>query len=49
MKTAKREYLELCMKQSVNWLKACVLSPSKGMSKMHVKLLHIAIRNKTGI
>ena len=49
MKTAKRKYLELCMQQSVNWLKASALSPSKGMSKMHVKLIHIAIRNKTGI
>lgn len=49
MKTAKREYLELCMKQSVNWLKMSVVSPSKGMGKMHIALHYIAIRNKTGI
>jgi len=48
MKTAKREYLDLCMKQSINWLKMSVTSPSKGMSKTHVMLHHIAIRNKTG-
>lgn len=49
MKTAKREYLDLCMKQSVSWLKKSVSSPSKGMNKMHIALHYIAIRNKTGI
>ena len=49
MKTAKREYLELCMKQSVSWLKMSASSPSKGMSKMHIAIHYIAIRNKTGL
>ena len=49
MKTTKRQYLELCMKQSSTWLKMSVASPSKGMSKMHIALHYVAIRNKVGV
>ena len=46
MKTEKRKYLELCMKENIVWLERSVEKPSVGMSRMHVMLQRIAIRIK---
>ena len=45
----KRAYLDLCMQQSVAWLTKCAASPSHGMRPVHIALVRIALRRKTGV
>ena len=45
----KRQYLNLCLNQSTDWLKACAMNPSPYMRDIHIKLVLIAIRRKSHV
>ena len=42
------QYFLLCMRQSLEWLKACVASPSPFMRRRHVAIARLAIRQMEG-
>jgi hypothetical protein len=46
MKTSKSKYLELCMTQDSDWLRACAADPSKYMRPIHLALIRIALRRR---
>lgn len=44
VKMSKHQYLNLCMRQTPDYLLACAADPSKYMRPIHVKLIRIALR-----
>ncbi len=40
-------YYRLAMRQSTNWLRACLASPSSSMRPIHLTVIRVAIRTKT--
>jgi hypothetical protein len=42
----KREYHNLCVRQSLKWLQQCLDYPTPAMRPAHVKLVRLAIRDK---
>ncbi len=44
----KREYLEACLRQPVDWLRQSATNPSKTMTRSHVLIHYVAIRRKGG-
>ena len=47
--TAKRNYLNACLEQPVEWLKRSYANPSAYMTAMDLKLHLLAIRMKTAV
>ena len=47
MKTKKRDYLDACMRQPVEWLIQSATNPNKYMTKWDIALHWLAIRKKT--
>lgn len=45
----KQAYLNRCMGQDAEWLRASAANPAPGMSKMHIALQLIAARRKDRI
>jgi len=42
----RKQYFNLCMNQSIAWLKQCVADPSIAMRPRHIALVRLAIRKK---
>jgi hypothetical protein len=43
----KRQYHDLCVRQSLAWLQQCLAHPNAAMKPIHIKLVRLAIRNRS--
>lgn len=44
--TRKREYMNLAMRQPLEWLEHCASNPGPYMRPIHVRMIRLAIRYK---
>lgn len=42
----RRYYYALCARQKTDWLKKCIASPSKGMTKLDIATLKLVLRDR---
>lgn len=42
------QYFRFCLQQPIEWLKACVASPSPFMRRRHIAIARLAIRQMEG-
>jgi len=42
----RRYYYALCARQKTEWLKKCIASPSKGMTKLDIATVKLVLRDR---